>query len=184
MPKELEPFRLPDKWKSKDNEDQHSPRLYIKNTSGIDLPIIGGWGYSLEDCVIIDKNDPSVDQNIPFDGIDIEYRFVEKRIYAELIVFREFGEAFSGITWDRKAQYLKGIEQKMFDVLDVTVTAFKERDWEFLKTEWEENNAFSDDEEGKNNHMNKRAHHSYFYDTQFWFDITSFFGYIDPNNLK
>ena len=176
MPLELKPFRLPDQWRSENNKDQHSPRLFIKNTSDLDLPISGGWGYSVEDCVVIDKNDSSVDQNAPFNGIDIEYKFVEKRIYAELILFRKPDDAFSGITWDLKCQKLDVIEEQMFDVLEFTVTAFRDEDWEFLKNEWEENSAFSDDEEGKKTHLNKRALCSCFYETQFYFDITGSFG--------
>ena len=61
------------------------------------LPIRGGWGYSQEDACIIEKNDPLVDPSLPFDGVGVEYVFVEKRIYEEMIIFRPDGEKFSGI---------------------------------------------------------------------------------------
>ena len=53
-----------------------------------EIPIRGGWGYTIDDPVIIDKNDPIVLRGMPFDGVGLEYVFVEKRIYEELIIFR------------------------------------------------------------------------------------------------
>jgi hypothetical protein len=49
-------------------------------------PTLTPWGYSMEDAVIIDKNDPIVSKVLPFNGITIEHIFAEKRIYCELIV--------------------------------------------------------------------------------------------------
>ena len=61
------------------------------------LPIKGGWGYSRETACVIDKHDPSVDQNRPFNGVSYEYLFAEYRLYEELIVFKPRGEQFAGI---------------------------------------------------------------------------------------
>ena len=72
MSLELKSFRLLRKWGPEDHEDQNSPRLYLKNSIDLDLPISGGWGYSIEDCVIIDKTDLTVDQSLPFDGTKVE----------------------------------------------------------------------------------------------------------------
>jgi hypothetical protein len=65
-----------------------------------EIPIRGGWGYTFDDAVIIDKNDPVVPKGIPFDGVELEYIFVEKRIYEELIIFRPKNEGYSGIGWN------------------------------------------------------------------------------------
>ena len=62
-----------------------TPRFVIKELYKLDLPIKGGWGYSIDDACIIDKTDKSVIQGIPFDGVSVEYAFIEKRNYAELI---------------------------------------------------------------------------------------------------
>ena len=104
MARELESFRLPNEWGSETDEDQNSPRLHLKNSINLDLPISGGWGYLEEDCVVIDMNDPIVDQDKTFDGTRIESIFVEKRIYAELIVFRNPDNQFSGIEWTKTRQ--------------------------------------------------------------------------------
>ena len=176
MPLELKSFRLPSEWGPEDHEDQNSPRLYLKNSIDLDLPISGGWGYGIEDCVIIDRADPTVDQSLQFNGTSIEYAFIEKRIYAELIVFQQRGNQFSGISWDLTTQMVQEIENRKFDVLNFRVSALPDRDWEFLKADWERNNSYLDNEEGKELHLKEREQRTCFYDTQYCFDITSFYG--------
>jgi len=60
---------------------RESPRQIIFEDFKIDLPISGGWGYDIENACVIDKNDSTVIKGIPFDGVGVEYVFVEKRIY-------------------------------------------------------------------------------------------------------
>ena len=176
MPLELKQFKLPSEWGSEGDADQNSPRLYLKNSIKLDLPISGGWGYSLEDCVVIDKNDPIVNQSLPFDGTQVEYTFVEKRIYAELVVFRKIGDDFAGIKWEKSMQFLKEVDDKKYDVLNFKVTAYTQRDFEFLKNDWNQNNGYKDDSTGAEEHMKQRALRLCSYTTQYWFDITSFYG--------
>jgi hypothetical protein len=89
---------------------QETPRQIIsedyKSLNG-ELPLGGGWGYTKDDAVIIDKNDPVVPEGLPFDGVGIEYIFVEKRIYEELIIFRLLGEPYAGIVWKQLEQNLE-----------------------------------------------------------------------------
>ena len=42
-----------------------------------ELSIKGGWGYTKEDAVIIDKNDPVVEPGTLFNGVALEYIFIE-----------------------------------------------------------------------------------------------------------
>jgi len=140
-----------------------------------ELPILGGWGYSKEDAVIIDKNDPVVPKG-PFDGVGIEYVFVEKRIYEELIIFNPDSNKFSGITWDLIKQELKSDAGRKFDVLFFDVTAIPNSDWEQLKSEWENNNGFQESNSALDAHIKKRNSKIVHYQTEYWFDITSFFG--------
>ena len=176
MSVELNSIRLPASWGPEDHEDKNSPRLFLKNSFKLDLPISGGWGYGIEDCVIIDRADPTVDQSLQFNGTSIEYAFIEKRIYAELIVFQQRGNQFSGISWDLTTQMVQEIENRKFDVLNFRVSALPDRDWEFLKADWERNNSYLDNEEGKGLHLKEREQRTCFYNTQYCFDITSFHG--------
>jgi hypothetical protein len=140
-----------------------------------ELPISGGWGYNKEDAVVIDKNDPVVTKEIPFDGVGIEYVFVEKRIYEELIIFRPEGGTFSGIEWNLIEQRLLSDGDRKFDILSFDVTAIPDADWELLKSEWEQNDGFQSSQSGKDAHIVKRNSKTVHYTTEYWFDITSFY---------
>ena len=98
---------------------KETPREILErhNPSMGNFPISGGWGYTQEDCVIINKNDPSVNQSMPFLGLEYEYLFVEKRIYEELIIFREPGQKFNGIKWEMLEQKLIFKDDRKFDHL-------------------------------------------------------------------
>lgn len=57
-----------------------------------ELPTKGDWGYSMENAIIIDKNDVVVKLKTFFDGVGcLEYIIVEKRIYLEQIALRKKG---------------------------------------------------------------------------------------------
>ena len=100
-----------------------------------ELPIRGGWGYSQEDAVIIDKNDPTVIPGMPFDCVGIEHIFIEKRIYEELIIFRPENDRFTKIQWDLKTQELIEIDNRVYDKLIYSITAWRDRDYEALQKE-------------------------------------------------
>lgn len=101
------------------------------------LPIHGGWGYSHNDACIIDKDDPLVNASLPFNGVAVEYVFVEKRIYIEMIIHRPRGDGFSGIKWKLHSQNLITESERKFDQLVFEITAIADKYWEILKTEFE-----------------------------------------------
>jgi hypothetical protein len=150
--------------------EQHFPKLQGK------LPIRGGWGYSKEDAVTIDRDDACVEPKMPFDGVGLEYLFVEKRIYEELIIFRRPGEKFAGIEWQLIRQSLVPSGDRTYDCLEFEVTAFHERDWNELKAEWEGPDGYLSPGFDKKAHVKKRAERQLTLRREFWFDITSFFG--------
>lgn len=147
--------------------DQHFPSIKGK------LPIKGGWGYSMQDACVIDKNDEIVNPSLPFDGVGYEYAFIEKRNYEELIIFRPEGEQFSGIQYHLIKQELIGNEDKYYDHLSIEVTAFHDNDWHELKKEYEAQiENFDFDHEA---HEQKRQEKIVKFEREFWFDITSFY---------
>lgn len=161
---------------------RESPReIFVQDFKSIgELPIHGGWGYSKEDAVIIDKDDPIVPPGRSFDGIGIEHVFVEKRIYEELIIFRPAGWKHLGIGWERIEQRLVvGDDDRKYDVLRFDVTAFPEAEWEALKTEWEESDYGQSPDFDHEAHQSKREAAMVHYVAEYWFDITSFFGRYD-----
>jgi hypothetical protein len=142
---------------------------------GGELPIRGGWGYTKEDACIIDKNDPIVDPSVPFPGISIEYIFVEKRIYEEMIILRPKGDKFSSIKWKLIKQMLIEESDRAFDKLIFEITAFRDEDWIELKREYEGPQGYGHPDFNHEAHEKKRQEKMVRFKREFWFDITSFF---------
>lgn len=141
-----------------------------------EIPIKGGWGYTLDDAVVIDKSDSVVPKGIPFDGVGLEYIFVEKRIYEELIIFRPENDRYSGIKWNLLEQKSTSHNEKKYDVLKFEVTALPDKDWEELKAEWSGQNGYDSPGFDSVEHMKKRDLRTIRYVAEYWFDITSFYG--------
>lgn len=137
-----------------------TPRQILLDHFGLSLPIQGGWGYTKKDACIIDRNDPSVSQVLPFDGLDIEYVFVEKRIFEELIVMRPKDDAFWGIEWELQKQRHTIDVGKHYDCLTFNISAFSAR---------------SSQAKGSTT-MGYGSKERVHITREFWFDITSFIG--------
>jgi len=152
-----------------------SPRQIIREDFKIDLPISGGWGYNLETSCVIDKNDSTVSKVIPFNGIQVEYIFIEKRIYEEMIIFRDKHERFAGIRWNQNSQLLKIIDNKYYDVLSYSIEGFSKDIWLELTNRFKEIQ-----ESGKIEMMDElnayRESQIYRFTSDFYFDISSFYG--------
>jgi hypothetical protein len=116
---------------------KESPRQIIFEDFKLDLPIKGGWGYDFDTACIIDKNDPTVIQEMSFNGIAIEYVFIEKRIYEEMIIFRGDDEKYSGIRWDLASQDLLFQDEKYYDKLIFNVVGFTDEIWDELTSRFE-----------------------------------------------
>jgi hypothetical protein len=117
---------------------KESPRQIIFEDFKIDLPIKGYWGYNLESACVIDKNDPAVNKGLPFDGVAIEYVFVEKRIYEEMIIFRGDHEKYAGIRWVLEKQELLFKDDKPYDKLIFNIIGFTDQVWDELTNRFEE----------------------------------------------
>ena len=139
------------------------------------LPIQGGWGYAKEDACIIEKIDPLNISGLPFDGVGVEYIFVEKRIYVELIVNRPTDQRFSGINWKLLEQKLTHENNRSYDRLSFEVTAVSDKDWKELKTEFEGPQGYGTDDFDIDVHNQKRLEKTVQFVRDFWFDITSFY---------
>lgn len=138
---------------------KHQPEIIrtdFRSLNG-ELPITGGWGYDKSDAVVIDKKDPCFPQDTTFNVASIEYIFVEKRLYEELIIFQSEESKYSGIQWNLINQKLMTYGKEKYDVLSFEVTAVLD----ILKEEWEKNN--------------KRSR----YVAEYWFDITSIYELVN-----
>lgn len=154
---------------------KESPRQIIFEDFKIDLPIKGGWGYDFGSACVIDKNDSTVSKVMPFDGVGIEYVFVEKRIYEEMIIFREDNQKYSGIRWDLEKQELLFNEDKAYDKLVFKVVGFSEEVWDELTSRFEslKNSGKLDLPPELDAYRESKA---YKFTRDYYFDITSFYG--------
>jgi hypothetical protein len=155
-----------------------SPRFILESDfSSLNgkLPIYGGWGYSKEDACVLDKNDPTVDASVPFDGVELEYVFVQYRTYEEMIVTRNGDERFSGIGFNLVKQTLLHEGGRTYDKLDFEITAFADKDWEELKAEYQGPNGYGSPNFNLETHEKKRLDKLLKFESQCWFDITSFY---------
>ncbi len=155
---------------------EDSPRdiLYRTFKSIDEMPIRGAWGYTKEDAVVIDKNDMIVPQDIPFDGVSLEYTFIQYRTYLELITFRDKDDRFSGIEFKLNRQELfKDEDGKVYDKLIMNVTAYRDKDFEELKEEWE--SGFFDKDFDRNAHEKKSEEKLVHIERECWFEISSFY---------
>ena len=154
---------------------KESPRQIIFEDFKIDLPIKGGWGYDLATACIIDKNDPKVTKVMPFNGVEIEYIFVEKRIYEEMIIFRGDDEKYAGIRWDLEKQELIFDQDKPYDKLIFNIVGFTDQVWDELTSRFEEIQK-----NGKVELMSEldtyRQSKALKLTREFYFDISSFYG--------
>ncbi len=117
---------------------RESPREILADdykTMGGVLPISGGWGYTQSDACVIDKNDVIVDKGVPFNGVAVEYSFIEKRIWEEMIIFRKKDERFAD-KWKRKQSLaVAGDDGRLYDKLDLLRNpALPENVWAAMKS--------------------------------------------------
>ena len=134
-------------------------------------PISGGWGYTQEDAVVIETENSAA-------GVSLEYKFLEYRTYEEMIIFRPKGQRYAGFRFKREMQSLHCPEEssKQYDKVEMTVTCFKEEDFEMLKADWESHNGYIDDDEGRTAHLELNEKKKITFKIIGWFDITKFFG--------
>ena len=140
------------------------------------LPINGGWGHTIENAVVINKNDPSIVDSQHFNGFEIENTFIKYRTYVEFIHNR-VGKSneLAGIEFINKVQELiTGKNSKIYDKVEVEIRALHFSDYELLKQEWDNN--FNNNNFNKEEHMKKRDSQFIYEKRDFWFEISSFYG--------
>ncbi|MGN1214070.1 MAG: hypothetical protein ACI4TR_04165 [Bacteroidaceae bacterium] len=114
-------------------------------------PISGGWGYTIDQAVVIEVD------NTP-EGIAIEDQVIQFRSYEEAIVFQRPGSEsrLAGLRFDKTAQSLCEHNGKTYDKIEVSITAFKETDFDFLKEDMESHNFYQNDPDGFERHCKLR----------------------------
>lgn len=163
------PFRLPDDYPlPRTILQQHFPRTANQ------CNFSGGWGYDVEHATIVKEFDPEINPDEKFDGVSLEYAFIDKRIREELIFNRPEGDRFAGVNYNTIQQALYRIDGVPYDYLLVEVTAYPEREWNELKEDWESHDSYKNDPEGRKRNLDRKAACKITYQAEYWFNISDF----------
>ena len=135
----------------------------------------GGWGYDAGDAVEVLEFDPEIDPDEKYDGVSLEYAFIDKRLREELIFSRPEGERFEEIGHQVLEQVLYHLRGVPHDFIRVEVTAYPEKAWNELKADWEAHDGYKDDPKGREANLKRKEAAKITYQTEFWFDISDFF---------
>lgn len=163
------PFRLPDDYPlPRTILQQHFPRTAKQ------CNFSGGWGYDADHAVIVKEFDPEINPDEKFDGVSLEYAFIDKRIREELIFNRPEGERFEGLDYNTLGHSLQRIDGIPYDYILVEVTAYPEREWNELKEDWESHGSYKDDSEGRKRNLERKAACKITYQAEYYFNISDF----------
>ena len=163
------PFRLPDDYPlPRTILQQHFPRTANQ------CNFSGGWGYDADHAVIVKEFDPEINPDEKFDGVSLEYAFIDKRIREELIFNRPEGDRFAGENYNTIQQALYRIDGVPYDYILVEVTAYPEKEWNELKEDWESHNCYNDDPEGRKRNLERKAACKITYQAEYYFNISDF----------
>ena len=164
------PYRLPADYPApREILRQHFPRTANQ------CCFKGGWGYDSGDAVEVLEFDPEINPDEKFDGVSLEYAFIDKRIREELIFSRPEGERFEQISHQVLGQELHDLDGVPHDFIEVEVTAYPEKEWNELKADWEAHDGYKDDPKGREANLKRKEAVKITYRTEFWFNIKNFF---------
>ena len=163
------PFRLPDDYPlPRTILQQHFPRTANQ------CNFSGGWGYDADHAVIVKEFDPEINPDEKFDGVSLEYAFIDKRIREELIFNRPEGERFEELDYNTLGHSLQRIDGIPYDYILVEVTAYPEKEWNELKEDWESHDSYKDDPESRKRNLDRKKACKITYQAEYYFNISDF----------
>ncbi len=166
-------FRLP--------EDYPAPREILRQhfpRTADQCNFSGGWGYDADHATVVKEFDPEINPDEKFDGVSLEYAFIDKRIREELIFSRQEGDRYvlEDPTYTTIEQNLLDIDGVPFDRVVVEVTAYPEKEWNELKADWESHGGYADSPEGREANLARKEGIKLTYRTEYFFNISDFLG--------
>ena len=165
-----EQYRLPDDYPSpREILREHFPRTADQCNFSV------GWGYDADHATIVKEFDPEINPDEKFDGVSLEYAFIDKRIREELIFSRPEGERFEELDSCTIEQRLMDINGVPHDYILVEVTAYPEKEWNELKADWESHDFYKDDPERREANLARKEACKITYQAEYYFNISDFF---------
>jgi hypothetical protein len=148
--------------KLKENSDI---QLLIKTTFDADLPIAGGWGYSLENASII----KSLPESMTL--AQLEHMITSIRAHLEMNITQEEKNRYAGINANEKSREEVKVENTLFDKVTYNITAIKEDLYNKFIKEYKE--GYGKEEFDLNNHFNRRKEATVSRNIVHYFEVTS-----------
>ena len=139
------------------------------------IPISGGWGYSLDDVVFINKYPDRLRQTNILTGYELQNEFIKNRIYEELIIRRKKNK-FIKIRWKKLKQRLIPVKNGYIDHLEYRVCGLNLNEDILSRKKYFNDQKIIADELTETNYNQDSDEILICYETEFWFDISSFFG--------
>ncbi|MCQ2380322.1 MAG: hypothetical protein MJ025_05310 [Victivallaceae bacterium] len=138
------------------------------------LPIEGGWGYSLDDAVVIKTEDPDINPGKPFFGIAVENVFIHYRIREELEYASK--EKYHCVNWTKTGQRLVFSDGRPYDVISYVVEAMPQDKWDELCNDYDAHNGYRNDPDGLARLDEKRKALTERFEEEAYMDISTWFG--------
>ena len=129
----------------------------------------------LEHATVVLESDPEINPDEKFDGVSLEYAFIDKRIREELIFARSEGQRYCGLDYNTIEQSLVDVSGVPHDRILVEVIAYPENAWNELKADWESHNGYEDDPKGREENLKRKEAVKITYQTEYWFNIADFY---------
>jgi len=140
------------------------------------VPISGGWGYSVQKAIKFNKSEFSKFDLA--DYVSLEFKIAKFIIFEELIVFRNSGDQYSGINLSLLGQSLiKGENNSSCDKLDFNVSCWHEWYWDRLEQDYKQNIDASGqiiDKARMFENLKKKQESQINYQRTLYFDISEF----------
>jgi hypothetical protein len=142
----------------------------IRQVANVDLPISGGWGYTLTGAVRIRRPAPTLVGKGGAMLRAVEESVVEQRSLLELVAARDESDRLYGLRCNERGDDWVECEGRHFHRRLVDISGLREADFAELKAEFES---------GKNDptfdfhaHATKRDERLVHVERAFWFDVT------------
>lgn len=146
-----------------------SPREVLLDETGKQYPLVGGWGYDINDSV-------DIQIDIESEGVNFEYWFINFRANKELNGIMGTNIRFGAIQCLNVKQSLRTIKGCQYDVLNYIVKALPIEFANEFDVEWKEHNGYKDDPKGLEDFHNRVEEKAVGYQTECWFNISNFLG--------
>lgn len=139
-------------------------REVIRSAFDADLPVEGGWGYTIEEALTLLPP-------LPAPLTQLEYTLASMRTHIEMQMTLPPEQRYGGINLNELQREERTIEEKTYDIVTYEVTAMKESDYARFIEEYKE--GYGKEDFDITAHFESRKAATLHREITFCFDITA-----------